>query len=159
VDQADRAKVTAILAEEIAGRSIDLVVDDASHQFAATLASFEMLFPRLRPGGLYVIEDWSCQHRAADYREQATSEGEPSWASAFVRAVEKQVANPDSDPRLVRLPLELVLARASNRDAIRDVTVMDHLVVVQRGAMALDPATFRLADLAKDHFGNLRAID
>jgi predicted O-methyltransferase YrrM len=158
VDQADRATVAAIVAEELAGRGIDLVIDDASHQYAPTLASFETLFPRLRPGGLYVIEDWDCHHRAADFRAGATGESGPSWTSAFVRAVENSVANPDTDPRLVRLPLELLLARASNRDVIRDVTVMDKLVIVRRGEEALDPATFRLADLVNDHFGNLRPL-
>jgi predicted O-methyltransferase YrrM len=158
VDQADRAKVTAILTEELAGRRIDLVVDDASHQYAPTLASFEMLFPQVRPGGLYVIEDWNCHHCAAEYLADPANESEQSWTAAFMRAVERSPANPNTDPRLVRLPLELVLARASHRDVIREVTVMDKLVIVQRGEAALDPATFRLADLVKDHFGNLRPI-
>ena len=40
------------------GEPLDLVIDDASHLYGPTMASFEVLFPRLRPGGLYVIEDW-----------------------------------------------------------------------------------------------------
>jgi predicted methyltransferase len=35
---------------------LDLVVDDTSH-LGPTRASFNTLFPRLRPGGVYVIED------------------------------------------------------------------------------------------------------
>lgn len=35
----------------------DLIVDDCSHLFAETLASFSVLFPSLRVGGWYVIED------------------------------------------------------------------------------------------------------
>lgn len=35
----------------------DLIIDDGSHQCPHVLASFRYLFPRLRPGGLYVIED------------------------------------------------------------------------------------------------------
>jgi predicted methyltransferase len=38
--------------------SLDLVIDDASHMYALTKKSFETLFPLLRPGGLYIIEDW-----------------------------------------------------------------------------------------------------
>lgn len=38
---------------------LDLVVDDASHTYEDTKASFETLFPLLQPGGIYVIEDWS----------------------------------------------------------------------------------------------------
>lgn len=35
----------------------DLIVDDASHIPSLTIASFEILFPLLAPGGVYVIED------------------------------------------------------------------------------------------------------
>ncbi len=38
---------------------LDLVVDDASHFYAQTKASFRATFPKLRPNGLYIIEDWS----------------------------------------------------------------------------------------------------
>ena len=41
---------------------LDLVVDDASHTYEQTKASFEILFSLLRPGGIYVIEDWSWAH-------------------------------------------------------------------------------------------------
>jgi predicted O-methyltransferase YrrM len=41
---------------------LDLVVDDASHTYEDTKASFEVLFPLLQPGGIYVIEDWSWAH-------------------------------------------------------------------------------------------------
>jgi hypothetical protein len=35
----------------------DIVVDDGSHVAAHVLRSFEFLWPLLRPGGMYVIED------------------------------------------------------------------------------------------------------
>jgi hypothetical protein len=41
---------------------IDLVVDDASHLYEQTKATFEMIFPLMRPGGHYVIEDWAWAH-------------------------------------------------------------------------------------------------
>jgi len=41
---------------------LDLVVDDASHTYEETKKSFEFLFPLLRPGGIYAIEDWSWAH-------------------------------------------------------------------------------------------------
>jgi len=52
--------------------------------------------------------------------------------------------------------LELVLARAGTHDVIREVTVMNNWLVVKRGADAIDPMSFRLTDLAKDHFNSLR---
>jgi hypothetical protein len=36
---------------------LDIVIDDASHWNASVLACFETLFPHLRDGGLYVMED------------------------------------------------------------------------------------------------------
>src|SRR4029077_11377083 len=38
--------------------SIDVVIDDASHLYGPTRRSFEILFPLLKPGGAYIIEDW-----------------------------------------------------------------------------------------------------
>jgi hypothetical protein len=57
-NQSDRKRLREIVAEELGG-SIDLVIDDASHRYEETKASFETLFPLVRPGGLYIIEDWS----------------------------------------------------------------------------------------------------
>jgi hypothetical protein len=34
-----------------------IIIDDASHQCDMTVLSFEILFPVLKPGGIYVIED------------------------------------------------------------------------------------------------------
>jgi cephalosporin hydroxylase len=60
-DQRDTARLQQIVAAEF-GRSLDLVLDDASHGYQATKASFQTLFPLLRPGGLYIIEDWAWGH-------------------------------------------------------------------------------------------------
>lgn len=39
-----------------------LIIDDASHWLTETTRSFELLFPKLAPGGWYVLEDWSWAH-------------------------------------------------------------------------------------------------
>ena len=39
-------------------KGLDLVVDDASHLYFETRATFDMLFPLVREGGHYVIERW-----------------------------------------------------------------------------------------------------
>jgi hypothetical protein len=59
VDQADRDTIRRLVADEFAGQPLDLVIDDASHLLTPSTATFNPLFPRQRPGGLYVIEDWS----------------------------------------------------------------------------------------------------
>ena len=57
-DQADRKRLLEIVNDEFEG-PLDLVIDDASHMYELTKISFETLFPLVRPGGLYIIEDWS----------------------------------------------------------------------------------------------------
>jgi Methyltransferase domain len=37
----------------------DLIVDDASHKASLTAATFATLWPLVRPGGFYVVEDWA----------------------------------------------------------------------------------------------------
>jgi cephalosporin hydroxylase len=37
----------------------DLIVDDASHIGSLTLATFSLLWPLVKPGGIYVVEDWA----------------------------------------------------------------------------------------------------
>jgi predicted O-methyltransferase YrrM len=66
VDQADGARLEQILDASFDAKALDLVIDDASHLGPQTRASFETLFPRLRPEGLYVIEDWSWHLQGLD---------------------------------------------------------------------------------------------
>lgn len=52
--------------------SADIIIDDGSHINTLTIASFEYLFPKLNPGGIYVIEDTLCfsEMRLQNYRTQ-----------------------------------------------------------------------------------------
>jgi SAM-dependent methyltransferase len=122
VDQADRGRLAEIAEREF-DAPLDLVIDDASHRYAPTRESFEVLFPRLRPGGLYVIEDWGWRH----------------W-----RGLDE-----DPDPRPTRtaptrLVVELIEAAATSPQAIAAVHVNSLFAVVERGGSKLDPAGFRL---------------
>jgi Methyltransferase domain len=56
-DQDDEA-LPARLAE-ICPDGFDLIVDDASHEGDLTRKTWELLWPLVRPGGRYVVEDWS----------------------------------------------------------------------------------------------------
>ncbi len=159
VDQTDRARLDEILEAEIGDGFLDVVIDDCSHQLAATRASFEALFPRLRPGGMYVIEDWNADILMQDAVAATLADpGAPGHAEAvdgFREALGKPNAEEVHSP-LVQLALELVLTRASLGDAIQDVTVDEYWIAVRRGAGPLDPATFRLDDLYKDRYGYLK---
>ena len=52
--QVDAALLDRILAETGAP---DIIIDDGSHLNAHMIGSFELLFPRLADGGIYVVED------------------------------------------------------------------------------------------------------
>ena len=77
IDQSDAPTIRDLVELHIAAEPVDLIIDDASHVLGSTRTSFEVLFPRLRPGGLYVIEDWAsdCAVAAGLHDEMQT------WAS------------------------------------------------------------------------------
>lgn len=67
--QVDRALLTRLSSEH---GPFDFIVDDASHIPALTIESFEILFPLLADGGIYVIEDLSTSYW-------------PTWGGRFRR--------------------------------------------------------------------------
>jgi Methyltransferase domain len=133
-DQADKARLRLIVETELEGPP-DLVIDDASHLYWPTRASFEALFPLLMPGGLYIIEDWSWSH----------------WPDFIVP--NNLWAAEDS---LTRLVTELVEAAGTltQREGtlqcwqlILSMVVYPGFVAVERGPQQLDKAThFNLED-------------
>ena len=50
------------IAQIAPGQEFDLIVDDGSHLIEHMLSSHKLLWPRLKPGGLYVIEDLRCTY-------------------------------------------------------------------------------------------------
>ena len=44
---------------EVVPGGCDFIVDDASHIGSLTLATFAQLWPLVKPGGFYVVEDWA----------------------------------------------------------------------------------------------------
>ena len=93
---------------------LDLVIDDASHMYQPTKASFEALFPCLRPGGLYVIEDWAWTH----WKEFQTQDH--PWIA---------------ESALTQLLYELVAAAGSSTLLIANITGFQGFAVIERGGM------------------------
>lgn len=54
-DQSDPASLASV--SDQLPNDIDVILDDASHIYANTIATFEALYPLLRTGGVYLIED------------------------------------------------------------------------------------------------------
>lgn len=112
IDQADGERLRTIVREELGDEPADLVIDDASHVLEPTRATFNALFPLLRPGGTYVIEDWALGHGILKPR-------------------------PGETP-LSALVLELVLAAAHRPDAVERVEVDGAWAMATRGPRELD---------------------
>lgn len=69
-DQGNRASLEAIPVKEL-----DVLIDDGSHMNSHQINTFEVLFPRIKSGGLYIIEDVGCSYRKdydGGYRKQGT---------------------------------------------------------------------------------------
>jgi hypothetical protein len=49
-----------------AGGQFDVILDDGSHVNELTIKSFNLLFPHVRAGGLYIIEDLGCSYLGKD---------------------------------------------------------------------------------------------
>jgi SAM-dependent methyltransferase len=54
----DDTKLHAKVMAENNISAFDLIIDDCSHIGSLAAVSFQSLFPKLKPGGLYLIEDW-----------------------------------------------------------------------------------------------------
>lgn len=120
VDQADTRRLQDILDREFSGAALDLVIDDASHLLEETRVSFNLLFPRLRPGGIYVVEDWPWAHHGEDGSELGLTIGE-----LFPHLRGK--------PALSSLVIEAMLACGSGSQLIEKVVVNRQCALIYRG--------------------------
>jgi Methyltransferase domain len=123
VDQADRERMRTAIEGDFAGEPVDVIIDDASHQYASTKAAFEIAFPYLRAGGAYIIEDWAWGH-TRDWPADA-------WAD---------------QPLMSPLLCELMLVCGHRSGVIDKVEIDSRFVVVWRGSAELPKDRFRLAD-------------
>ena len=123
-NQADVNRITKIVKAEFGDEPLDLVVDDASHYYVETRTSFELLFPLLRPGGIYIIEDWGWAHWQGDL-----------W--------QKSQVFPSRMPSLTNLLLEICMLCASRPDLVASVQVESAVIKVRRGG-ATCANTFKL---------------
>ena len=148
VDQGDEATLLALLDRHLGPEPLDLVVDDASHYLTPTLTSFHVLFPRLRPGGLFVIEDWSHGHTRERILRSVEDQVGPT-------AIADHAAGPPERRDLTQLVLQLVTAVGFAPENVSEVLIQNGLALVRRGDGPLDPAAFELGDL----YGDVARVD
>lgn len=116
VDQADAARLSGLLDRYFPDRTVDLAIDDASHLYGPTRTAFEVVFPYLRPGGIYLIEDWGWAH----------------WRDVF------EGTPPFQGPPLSRLVMELIMVQAAAPELIARIDVDWHHAAVVRGTGAIE---------------------
>jgi SAM-dependent methyltransferase len=162
VDQADRRRLAEIVAADFDDEPLDLVVDDCSHLYTATLASFNELFPRLRPGGVFVIEDWSWAHAPFEPAEDTSVLASPGGSKASSVRSGKPMPPTGTAPLtptaekdgwakyvnqepLTRLIFELILAIPAIPGLIADVAVELSFMTVRRGDAEVDPDGFDMS--------------
>jgi hypothetical protein len=146
IEQADVTALRKIVANEFPEARLDLVIDDASHRLEPTRVSFNVLFPLLRPGGLYVIEDWSAGHRW----DLATADRLMAQDPIITDRVHRAIANrPEllNEVPLTRLVFEIVLASAYT-DFIDSIEIRESWLSVIKGLEQPDPEDF---DIGKCH--------
>lgn len=93
VSQDDAASLEQIVDRDFGGE-LDLVADDASHFYEPTKTSFQTLFPKLRPGGLYIIEDWAWNFRDPFQAPDAPWHEQNALANLVVDLMEDMVTGP-----------------------------------------------------------------
>jgi hypothetical protein len=128
VSQDDRAAVRGLIDAQFGDEKLDLVIDDASHMYGPSRTAFEIIFPRLREGGFYVIEDWQWAHI-----------DDPQYQCGKVFG---------GQPALTNFIFELLMAYGSHANLFSNIVVRSWFVAVQKGSKSL-PDDFRLDDLIR----------
>ena len=126
--QDDAARVRQIMSDEFGEEPLDLVIDDASHLYKPTKSCFETIFPRLRAGGLYIIEDWQWAHLDIPEYQSGAKWGDEAALTNFI--------------------FDLVMAQGSTPGVFSNIVVQNWFVAVQKGAVVV-PEGFRLDDLIR----------
>jgi predicted O-methyltransferase YrrM len=137
VDQADAVKIPLLVDDMFGTEPLDIVVDDASHLLKPTTATFELLFPRLRQGGVYVIEDWHGAHRIeADIVKEVTKTPDGAAARAIDALVDHQ-----HDAPMSQLICQLVIAAARYPERFLSISIHKGIVEIRRGKADIEPGT------------------
>jgi predicted O-methyltransferase YrrM len=152
-DQSDVVRLRRLVASEFGNGPLDLVVDDASHRLAQTRASFNALFPHLRPGGVFVIEDWSGLHQV----EVALTTMISTDPTARARLDRKLRSGQTAATPLSVLLFELVLAAAYAPRLFAEIVIADGWAHVVRGSETIDPDAFDVSQVYSERAGRLLA--
>jgi predicted O-methyltransferase YrrM len=142
VDQADDTEVPRLVSGIFGDQALDLVIDDASHSLIPTTKTFELLFPHLREDGLYIIEDWSTDHkfeRQLDLEERNNPDGKLARAISAARAGPN--FKPDYSIPMSLLACQLLIASGRNPDWVKEVRCFQGYCEIKRGNAHIESGT------------------
>ncbi|MDK9703227.1 MAG: class I SAM-dependent methyltransferase [Sulfuritalea sp.] len=137
-DQTDEARLRAICEEHFAN-GLDLVIEDASHIGHLSKLTFDIVFPHVRSGGLYIVEDWGsgywetwpdggrftdCKVPGNTARIAKTIRSHDSGMVGFVKSLVDYTATGDiaSDRAVARGWMSRLALSAARVDALRKLT-------------------------------------
>ena len=130
-DQQDRQALKSIAHENFKDQPLDLVIDDASHFYEPAKSSLNVLLPLLRPGGVYLIEDWAWAHW-----QQGFEAFQPRGTTGYA----------DQKIPLTSLVFEAVMLAASRPDIISDVYIDASRAFLTRGQEFMTDEDFDISD-------------
>lgn len=111
IDEADEISVKRILNRHFEAGGVDLIIDDAGHQFENARSAFNSSFPFVKQGGMYVIEDWGWAHWAGIWQQNF-------WLDL---------------PAMTNFIFEIVMAAATSPDVIEEIIIDFYYVAVVKG--------------------------
>jgi methyltransferase family protein len=120
---ANKAFVDSALGES----RFDIIIDDGSHLSRDVIGCFVILFPRVKPDGIYVVEDLHCSYWPSHGGGFRVAGSSIEWAKALVDALNFdhiQTSAGMSDEDVARL-------RVLNEEIAR-VCFFDSMLVVQK---------------------------
>ena len=130
-DQQDRQALKSIAHENFKDRPLDLVIDDASHFYEPAKTSLNVFLPLLRPGGVYLIEDWAWAH----------------WQQGFEQyQVGSSTGYADQKSPLTKLIFEAVMLAASYPGIISHVFIDSGRAFLTRGSEVITDENFDISD-------------
>jgi SAM-dependent methyltransferase len=113
----------------LGGMMFDVIIDDGSHRSSDIIKSFQLLFDRLKPGGLFFIEDLHCSYYPSHEGGLRDPRASIEWLKSLVDSV-----NYDHIEKSVIASTEDDLLQRYNR-GVAGISFYDSVAVVEKFAV------------------------
>jgi hypothetical protein len=104
----------------LADREYDIIIDDGGHLMSQQKNSFNLLYPKLKPGGMYIIEDLETSYWGDFIDEEPTT---INYLKSLVDSINSEyIKHPRSDRRDIDYPSV----------QLNSITFYDNLCVIKK---------------------------